>query len=113
MALISKIKRTYSRFKQISLESNKSILKIILDFYKCHRLYEISFFEYHNYEFEKKDLKYRESFLSFKKRRRLLLDNINPHNYAFIARNKFFSHLLLEELNIMTQWKCMEQISLI
>lgn len=100
MKIIRKIKNFYDKVSTMSKNSGKSKFQLTRDFFKYHKKLDISLLEYYNYEFDSKSEAFKDSFLSFKRRRQLLLDNLNPSEYGFLARNKFISHIMLEKFNI-------------
>ena len=93
------IKRTFIRLKEIKNESGKGFIEIVKDFYKLSRHIRISFYEYYKFEFEKQPEAFRNSFLSSANKNRYL-EILNPRKYYILARNKYITHLFLEDAGI-------------
>ena len=93
------IKRTFIRLKEIKIESGKGFIEIAKDYYKLSRNIRISFYEYYKFEFEKQPEAFRNSFLSSANKYRYL-EILNPRKYYILARNKYITHLFLEDAGI-------------
>ena len=79
--------------------SKKSYLFLIQDYLSLRRKIKLSPDEYFDFEFEKKDVDFRESFLSeIQKENYIRL--LNPKKYYILARNKYLTHLYLDTLGI-------------
>jgi hypothetical protein len=89
----------YPRLKQIVKESGRSYLSIILQFIKLRKRIGLEFNEYYYYEFDKQNYEFLETYLSTDEKFKYL-GLLNPKKYYIIARNKYFSHLLLASHNI-------------
>lgn len=93
------IKRTIIRLKEIKLESGKGFIEIVKDYYKLSRNIGISFYEYYKFEFEKQPEAFRDTFLSLSNKYHYL-EILNPRKYYILARNKYITHLFLENAGI-------------
>lgn len=85
--------------RKVSKEADKSVLHILVDFLRLHKTALVSKKEYTNYRLYNADKSFRGSFLSMG-RAWQLWDVLNPKGYACIARDKYLSHCLLENLQI-------------
>ncbi len=79
--------------------SNQSYLKILNDFYLLNKRKGILWGEYFSFHFETKSDDFKNSFLGVNEQR-FYLDYLNPKKYYTAARNKYFSHLLLNAAGI-------------
>lgn len=80
----------------VSLINKFFVLKDYLSLYKSKGL---TTEEYYQFEFEKRDEQFRNSFLGINEQR-YYLDYLNPIKYYSISRNKFFTHKLLEKTGV-------------
>ena len=65
--------------------------------------------EYYEFEFEKRDEKFRKEFLGLNEQR-YYLDYLNPIRYYSLARNKYIAHKMLEKTGVcMSQLYCYYQ----
>ena len=87
------------RIKEIQKESKKSFFFVLNDYLSLKKRKGLRFDEYDQFEFEKQDQQMKDSFLG-QNEQRFYLDLLNPKKYYTIARNKYFSHLFLETVNI-------------
>lgn len=94
-------KKRFSYLKKVKQASGLSYIKILLDFYKAKKAYGVSIKNYYEYEFERQDTDFKNSFLHARTKSKFL-KILNPHKYRFIARNKYLAHILLENLAIPT-----------
>lgn len=94
-----KFKRTLVRLQQIKKESGIGYFKSIRDYYFLKRKIQISFYEYYSFEFEKQTEVFRNSFLSYNNKYKYL-EILNPRKNYILARNKYFTHLLLGNTGI-------------
>ena len=97
--LTDKIKRALFRFHQIKAETGIGYFRILVDFITLNRKINISFTEYFNFQFEKQHENFRNTFLSSKNKKKYL-SILNPRKYYILARNKYLTHLYLENHNI-------------
>lgn len=74
-------------------------LLLAKDYLALKRRKGLIFNEYYQYQFEKQSRVFRNTFLG-KNEQRFYLDYLNPKKYYTIARNKYLTHLLLEEYGI-------------
>lgn len=90
----------YTRgLKKIVEFSSKSMLLTLFDFWKLKRLKGITTEEYFEFELEKQDSEFRNSFLGVNEQR-YYLDYLNPKKYYILARNKYITHKILENTGI-------------
>lgn len=80
-------------------ESHKNPIALVWDYYTIKRKKGISFNEYYNYKFDIQPDLFRNTFLG-RNEQRLYLDYLNPKKYYILARNKYLTHLLLDEYSI-------------
>ena len=73
--------------------------KIISDYLQLFRTKGLTKDEYYEFEFEKRDKTFRESFLGLNEQR-YYLDYLNPVKYFSLARNKCLAHKMLENTGI-------------
>lgn len=74
-------------------------LGILFDYLDLHRVKGLTTEEYFEFEFEKQDKSFRESFLGLNEQR-YYLDYLNPIKYCSLARNKYLTHKLLENTGV-------------
>lgn len=84
------------QYKEYSLGKR---LSIMFDYYKLYKLKGLNADEYYDFEFERQDAKFRETFLGLNEQRHYL-DLLNPKKYYTLARNKYLAHLCLEKAGI-------------
>lgn len=99
MSLLRKILEKTSLLKKIAKEEKISKYKILRDFFKLRKQYQITFDEYYNFEFEKQDQEFRNSYLCSVTKHKLL-KILNPRTYYIIARNKYLSYIFLKHLEV-------------
>lgn len=91
----------YSWLRKLSNRSGKSIFSLLIDYVSLKKKAIISRTEYENYTMYNKSEKFRDNFLSYTKAS-YYWALLNPVKYASLARNKYLSHCLLNELKIPT-----------
>ena len=96
-----KIKRFIQRIKIISVQSNKSVILLFIDFLVLKAKLNISFYEYFKFDLEKKNNLLRQDFLSATNKKKYL-KVLNPRKYFILARNKYISHILFNSNGIKT-----------
>ena len=69
------------------------------DYLALYRTKGLTKEEYYDFEFEKQDESFRNSFLGLNEQR-FYLDYLNPVKYFSLARNKYFAHKLLENTGV-------------
>lgn len=72
---------------------------IIFDYLKLYRLKGLRVDEYYEFEFEKRSQEFRNDFLGWEEQG-YYLRILNPIKYYTLARNKYLSHLCLEEVGV-------------
>lgn len=73
--------------------------RIIADYKKLHEAKGLTMEEYYQFEFEKRDEDFRDSFLGLDEQR-YYLDYLNPIKYYTLARNKYIAHKMLEDTGV-------------
>lgn len=79
--------------------SGKSYLFVVVDFLKLYKQKGITTEEYFQFEFEKRDEEFRNSFLGMHEQR-YYLDYLNPKKYYILARNKYLTHKVLDNTGV-------------
>lgn len=79
--------------------SGKHPLTITREFYSWNRQKCLHWNEYYNYEFEKQSQEFKDNFLGVTEQG-VYLELLNPFKFYILARNKYLSHLLLENAGI-------------
>lgn len=94
------------RFKRSVLEwvvakwSDKNVQSFVYhDYLSLYRLKGITTDEYYDFEFERMDNSFRNSFLGMNEQRHYL-DVLNPIRYCAFARNKYAAHKMFENTSI-------------
>ena len=85
-----KLSMRYPLFKRIG---------VIKDYLALFRAKGLTKDEYYDFEFEKQDRAFRESFLGLNEQR-YYLDYLNPVKYYSLARNKYFAHRMLDNTGV-------------
>lgn len=80
-------------------DSDRCLPSLLFDFWTLKRKKGITFGEYYNYEFDRQSDLFKNTFLG-KNEQRIYLDYLNPKKYYILARNKYLTHLLLDEYSI-------------
>lgn len=102
MTISKKIRKVYRLLKEINkiaAFSSKSFLFILVDFLKLYERKGLTTEEYFQFEFEKRDKIFRDSFLGSNEQR-LYVDYLNPKKYYILARNKYFTHRILDNTGV-------------
>ena len=86
----------WSRTIAASFVERKRILK---DYKALKKSKGLTTDEYYEFEFEKRDEKFRRSFLGLNEQR-YYLDYLNPLKYFSLARNKYMAHKILENTGV-------------
>ncbi len=86
----------WSRTIAASFVERKRILK---DYKALKKSKGLTTDEYYEFEFEKRDEKFRRSFLGLNEQR-YYLDYLNPLKYFSLARNKYMAHKMLENTGV-------------
>lgn len=97
--MLKRIIKNIKWLVKIKRISGKSLGFVLSDYLELRKISSISKEEYSNYQFYNADKSFRDSFLSMG-RAWQLWDVLNPKNYASLARDKYLSHCLLENLQI-------------
>ena len=74
-------------------------LHVLCDYLSLYRKKGLTFSEYYNFEFEKRDKAFRDSFLG-KNESRYYVDLLNPKKYYILSRNKYLAHKVLEDVGV-------------
>lgn len=74
-------------------------IKIMVDYYNLYRKKGLTTSEYYDFEFERQPDDFRNTFLGLNEQR-FYLDYLNPIKYYSFARNKYLSHILLENTGV-------------
>lgn len=91
--------RFIKEFKKIVDYSSKNIMFTLFDFWKLNRQKGITTEEYFQFEIDRRDTEFRNSFLGINEQR-YYLDFLNPKKYYILARNKYLTHKLLENTGV-------------
>ena len=75
--------------------------RIVADYKKLYETKGLTQDEYYEYEFEKRDESFRNSFLGINEQR-YYLNYLNPIKYYSLARNKYLAHKMLENTGVST-----------
>lgn len=94
-----KIKAFFNLLKNVHKQSGKGYYFLLKDFIHLKRTKGISIGEYVDFEFENQGKEFRDSFLSGVEQRPCL-NLLNPKKYYILARNKYFTHLILKERGV-------------
>lgn len=74
-------------------------LHVLCDYLSLYRKKGLMVDEYYDFEFEKRNSAFRDSFLG-KNEARYYVDLLNPKKYYILARNKYLAHRVLEDAGI-------------
>lgn len=96
-----KVIKTIEEIKQIAHESKKSVCHIILDYLSLKKDRRLLWEEYYKFEFEKKNEEVRKTILGVVEET-FFMDILNPFKYYILARNKYLTHVILENVSIPT-----------
>lgn len=89
----------YHSFKLSSRYPFSKRFQVIKDYLSLYKTKGLTIDEYYDFEFEKQDESFRESFLGLNEQR-YYLDYLNPVKYFSLARNKYFAHKMLENTGV-------------
>jgi len=73
--------------------------QIVADYKSLYSSKGLTTDEYYQFEFEKRDQEFRDSFLGLDEQR-YYLDYLNPIKYYTLARNKYIAHKMLEDTGV-------------
>lgn len=73
--------------------------RIVKDYKRLYQSKGLTTDEYYEYEFEKRDEAFRQSFLGLNEQR-YYLDYLNPVKYYSLARNKYLAHRMLDNTGV-------------
>lgn len=79
--------------------STKAQHAIVRDYKQLYKTKGLTTDEYYEFEFEKRDEEFRNSFLGLNEQR-YYLDYLNPIKYYSLARNKYMAHKMLENTGV-------------
>lgn len=96
---IGQILRFIKELKKIVDYSFKNIMFTLFDFWKLNREKGITTEEYFQFELDRRDAEFRNSFLGVNEQR-YYLDFLNPKKYYILARNKYLTHKLLDNTGV-------------
>ena len=99
MSLKSFLRPLYHSFKLSLRYPSSTRFHVMMDYLALYRTKGLTKEEYYDFEFEKQDVSFRESFLGLNEQR-YYLDYLNPVKYYSLARNKFFAHKMLENTGV-------------
>jgi hypothetical protein len=86
---------------EVARLSGRSFISICSDYLRLKRTNGLSWSEYYSYGFEKQTPEFRRGFLSGQEEG-VYLERLNPYKYYIIGRNKYLTHLALEDALIPT-----------
>lgn len=99
MSVKSLLRSVYHSYK-LSLRYPVSMrFRIMKDYYSLYRTKGLTTDEYYDFEFEKQDALFRQSFLGLNEQR-CYLDYLNPVKYYSLSRNKYFAHKMLDNTGV-------------
>ena len=106
---ITSIKRIYPIFEHWRIlrgsinkrMSINKISKILFDYHSLYKSKGLTSDEYYDFGFDSQTEEFRRTFLGLNEQR-YYLDFLNPIKYYILARNKFFTHKILEDTGIKT-----------
>ncbi|MDR1458888.1 MAG: hypothetical protein LBI60_01560, partial [Bacteroidales bacterium] len=94
-----KIIRFLNFLKKTKKAAGKSYVFVLRDFLSLKKKINLALNEYFDFEFDKKNRDFRESFLTEREKNKYLR-LLNPKKYYILARNKYLAHLCLGALGI-------------
>ena len=97
---ISEIKKAPEKLRRIRSESGKGYVFLITDYLLQRFKNGLEFNEYHDFEFERQSKEYRKSYLNTKQKLKYLSLLNSFDKYYTLARNKYLTHIFLQDLNI-------------
>ena len=99
MSIKSKIRPYYRALKFVrTYPPNRRVL-VFFDYLSLYRAKGITCEEYYEFEFEKRSVEFKKTFLGLNEQR-YYLDYLNPIKYYSLARNKYMAHKMLEETGV-------------
>ena len=99
--MIKKILKIFIWAKKEGIKSNKSLFRIIEDYYKLKKKYKLTRLEYSNYQLHSASESFRNTFLPYNKAEEYW-EILNPRKHAVLARDKFIGHALLSKVGVST-----------
>lgn len=99
MSIKSIIRPYYYAFKLARKYPVTKRVVVFRDYLSLYRTKGLTWDEYYEFEFEKRDEAFRKSFLGLNEQR-CYLDYLNPIKYYSLARNKFLAHKILENTGV-------------
>ena len=93
------LKPYYHAYKLTRKYPTSKRVKVFFDYLSLYRLKGLTWEEYYDFEFEKRDKDFRRSFLGLNEQR-YYLDYLNPLKYYSLARNKFLAHKVLDNTGV-------------
>ena len=94
-------KKVLSQLKQVAKERGKSAFKIASEYMGLRQRKCLYWNEYYNFELDLQNRGFKDNFLGGKEQG-VYLELLNPFKYYILARNKFLTHLVLEQAGIPT-----------
>lgn len=92
-------RRRYLRMAESINSSEVAKRQIVADYKRLYKAKGLTIDEYYDFEFEKQNDEFKESFLGINEQR-FYLDYLNPVKYYSLARNKFLAHKMLEGIGV-------------
>jgi len=99
-AMVNEFKKFPGRLREIMKGSGFKGFLALPDYLLLRLRTGLEFNEYFDYEFEKQDKNFRDSYLNTKQKIKYFNYLNSQDKYYIIARNKYLTHLLLKELEI-------------
>ena len=99
-----KVQRRTERIRTMLKQRSKNPLELFLYVIRLQSKRGFLFTEIHDYELDIKGETYEETFLNWKEQKRYL-ELLNPRKYYSLARNKYLTHILLDNVGIQNKAK--------
>ena len=99
MSVKSMLKPIYHAVKLSKKMPASQRVKVFFDYLSLFRSKGLTWDEYYDFEFDKRDEAFRSSFLGMNEQR-YYLDYLNPVKYFSLARNKYLAHKMLENTGV-------------
>ena len=99
MSIKSIFRAYYHALKLVQKYPVAKRFAVFRDYLSLYRTKGITRDEYYEFEFEKRDDEFRNSFLGLNEQR-YYLDYLNPVKYYSLARNKYMAHKMLENTGV-------------
>ena len=99
MIIKSFVKPYYHAFKHARRYPAFKCINVFFDYLSLFSTKGLTWDEYYDFEFEKRDETFRKSFLGLNEQR-YYLDYLNPVKYYSLARNKYLAHKMLENIGV-------------